>query len=143
MKHYDGGEHGIGVFDYGEDFKIEKTNSGDRLFYIGNEPDGSKIRIPEGIKECEGMFSRNESLTTPPVIPSSVKACNYMFAYCKALKEAPEIPDGVLSCYGMFLGCESLTKKPKIPDSVWNTEEMFDECKNIASDEAEEDKDLE
>ena len=48
--HYSGA---FGDFDYNdEEFAVH----GSSLLYIGKELDGSKIKIPKGVKNCTNMF---------------------------------------------------------------------------------------
>lgn len=145
IKHYSGG---FGEFDY--DTREFEFNDG-FLCYIGTETDGSKIKIPTGIKICRGMFFGYKSLTKapeipnsvidcghmfedcesliiPPVIPDNVKGCDFMFAGCTSLTKVSVIPNGVENCDGMFFDCESLTKVPVIPDSVKDCKRMFYGC---------------
>jgi len=75
--------------------------------YIGTETDGSKIKIPKGIKDCTCMFA-NSDITTPPVIPEGVIDCRHMFHNCRLLTKAPVIPEGVTDYRHMFDGCKSL-----------------------------------
>ena len=136
----------LGKFEYDdEEFEIYRDDDGlayelesyypyyenrDRLTYIGSETDGSKIRIPEGVEDCDSMFEGCTSLETPPVIPKSVKSCFYMFVGCKSLKEAPIIPNGVKNCRGMFCGT-SLETPPVIPEGVENCDSMFNYCTSL------------
>ena len=71
----------LGEFYYNPDeFKICHS---DYLKYVGSETDGSKIKIPQGIKSCNSMFDGCENLITAPSIPEGVKNCNHMFFCCK------------------------------------------------------------
>ncbi len=70
MQHYEGE---FGIFDYDDtefkvvsgdealDYVCEDIGKDSILYYIGKETDGSKIKIPEGIKDCSGMFYGCES----------------------------------------------------------------------------------
>ena len=124
----------LGKFSYDDaDFKISKlygTHGVDYICYIGNETDGSKIKIPKGIKSCYHMFAYN-SLETPPEIPEGVKDCSLMFVDCKNLKIAPAIPEGVKNCNGMFWNCYSLETAPAIPEGVEDCRSMFWNCINL------------
>lgn len=95
------------------------------LKYIGKEIDGSKIKIPEGITDCNDMFSGNRSLKTPPIIPDGVTDCNNMFCECHSLMVAPVIPKGIIDCSYMFDRCWNLEKAPEIPDGVKYCNGMF------------------
>ena len=124
IQHYSGE---LGEFDYDiREFKLDGF-----LYYIGTETDGSKIKIPTGIKICRGMFFGYKSLTKAPEIPNSVKDCGHMFDYCKSLKTPPVIPDSVKGCDSMFAGCTSLTKAPVIPNGVEDCCGMFFNCESL------------
>ena len=88
------------------------------LYYIGKETDGSKIKIPKGIKSCYSMFFGCKNLKTAPQIPNGVEDCTSMFEGCESLKTPPIIGYGIKNCKNMFLGCISLTKAPKYPKSI-------------------------
>ncbi len=130
IKHYKGK---LGEFDYDDsEFELDSNDYHEYMRYIGKETDGSKIKIPEGIEDCESMFSHCESLVKPPVIPKGVKKCRGMFAFCTSLKKAPVIPDGVKECQIMFYCCTSLKKAPIIPKSVERYNRIFNRCsKNV------------
>lgn len=135
--HYNGE---LGVFDYDpEVFQIKNVNTtiGDEtrtttiLRYKGTEIRGSKIKIPKGIVDCNGMFYGANNLITPPVIPNSVKHCDGMFVNCRSLIRMPKIPIGVETCAHMFYKCYSLSKVTKIPYSVTDCYGMFDSCTKL------------
>ena len=68
----------LGEFNYNDrEFDFDKEGY---LRYIGEETDGREIKIPDGIKNCYGMFAWNETLEYPPVIPDSVENCFWMFS---------------------------------------------------------------
>ena len=156
MIHYEGE---LGVFDY-DDKEFEITDyyneayQGQHLHYIGHEPDGSRIKIPDGIKNgyllfggceslkeapaipkgiesCSCMFFDCTSLEKPPIIPESVSDCSYMFFNCTSLKLPPVIPEGVKDCDIMFDQCISLEKPPEIPENVGNCDWMFRGCESL------------
>lgn len=160
IRHYKGP---LGVFDYDDtEFKLERFIEWNEdyeqedvfcLRYIGKETDGSKIKIPEGIKfctrmfmnspietppvipdgviDCDGMFDGCEALKEPPVIPDSVINCNEMFRWCSSLKRAPKIPASVRYCKGMFMGCTSLEEPPVIPNGIKDISRFLSGCKNL------------
>jgi hypothetical protein len=160
IKQYDGQ---LGKFEYDDtEFKhlIFRDGRKECLMYIGNESDGSKIKIPQGIKDCSFMFDRCESLETPPVIPegvedcsvmfsdcrnlevppiipSSVKKCDAMFYYARCMRESPVIPEGVEDCTLMFQGCYNMRSAPVIPHSVKDTTCMFCVCSRKVSEAGE------
>ena len=149
MVHYKGD---IGEFDYDDtefiiydkgaaearhnmivynDYDYSGITFKERLYYIGKETDGSKIKIPDGIFDCSEMFEGDYILKKPPVIPKGVVNCNNMFKGCKLLEKAPVIPESVENCKDMFWGCESLKEAPEIPKSVVNCISMFCDCKSL------------
>lgn len=124
IKHYSGE---LGEFDYDtREFELDGY-----LHYIGTEPDGSKIKIPDGVKKCNGMFADCKFLIKAPAIPDGVKDCTVMFKGCTSLIIAPEIPDSVKDCRFMFYNCESLTTPPVIPNGVENCDSMFSGCESL------------
>lgn len=127
LVHYEGP---LGVFDYDNtEFEVYDGDDFSCLRYIGKElSDGSKIKIPEGIVDCNRMFKHCEHLKQPPVIPYGVKNCEQMFFGCKSLEQPPVIPEGATDCDAMFYRCESLQQLPKLPDSVENSFDIFYGC---------------
>lgn len=126
--HYEGD---LGIFDYDDrEFEFVDEDSEPYLAYVGEETDGSKIKIPEGIKVCNYMFM-NSSIEIPPVIPKGVERCVSMFQDCSDLKSVPVIPEGVVDCKNMFRGCGALKKPPVIPGSVTDCSSMFLKCKSL------------
>jgi len=114
----------LGNFQYDDrEFKLENN----RLYYIGTETDGSKIKIPEGIIDCSFMFM-NSNIVTPPVIPAEVTNCYSMFWNCYSLVETPVIPASVTDCGCMFNGCGSLVQAPVVPSNATNCSYMFADC---------------
>ena len=149
MQHYEGK---LGVFDYDDnEFKLEHVPGKDEsemcLRYIGEEIDGSKIKIPEGIKVCNYMFM-DSPIETPPVIPDGVTDCEGMFYGCKALKEPPVIPNSVINCEPpvlplsftpvpslsfvdterKFLDCKGMEQPPVLHNGIENIDSMFSGC---------------
>jgi len=119
----------LGNFQYDDREFTLKDNC---LHYIGTETDGSKIKIPKGIKDCNSMFYGCRSLVRAPEIPTGVINCDYMFDRCTSLIEAPEIPVGVTKCVYMFFGCSSLLNAPEIPAGVTMCYAMFYGCSSLA-----------
>ena len=110
MMHFKGD---IGEFDYDpEEFRLITTGDIHHLIYTGEETDGSRIHIPEGIISCSGMFKHNVHLKTPPVIPESARFFNSMFYGCSSLTEAPALPKGTCSydTKNMLYGCIHLIR---------------------------------
>ena len=99
----------LGKFEYDDTEFQYHTSEGtpealhfEFFHYIGSETDGSKIKIPDGMINCNKLFESNVHLETPPKIPEGVKNCDLMFHNCYSLKQFPEIPDSVQSYLGMF-----------------------------------------
>jgi len=116
-----------GNFQYDDtEFQLERGC----LHYIGAETDGRKIKIPEGVTNCDSMF-KGCNIVTPPVIPAGVVMCNFMFADCSSLVEPPVIPEGVVDCRYMFRGCTSLVEAPAIPEGVAICTAMFSDCSSL------------
>ena len=67
-------------YDKCDDFTVKY------LHYIGSETDGSKIKIPDGIKSCLGMFAGTD-IESVPAIPDSVVYITDMYLGCKNLKQ--------------------------------------------------------
>lgn len=134
MKHYEGE---LGVFDYDEtQFEITTTVKptyrrsplGDtRLRYIGDETDGSRIVIPDGIVDLTQTFM-NSDLVTPPFIPDGTVRCMETFRGSDNLTQIAELPEGVLETLGMYKGCTSLVNAGSIPSTVINCCGMFYCC---------------
>lgn len=124
LVHYEGN---LGKFDYNpKEFEIDEL-----VRYIGNETDGKKIHIPEGVEDCGGMFFKCKSLTIAPDIPEGVKNCSGMFFLCESLTIAPVIPEEVEDCSGMFYGCTSLRSAPAIPKGVEKCHKVFKGCTSL------------
>ena len=123
MKHHEGE---LGISDYDEtQFRVD----GELLRYIGEETDGSKIKIPDGVVDLAATF-RGSDLVTPPKIPKSVKYCNCTFEE-SSLVTPPVIPEGVVNCENAFRYCRYLTKAAELPEGVLNTENMYLGCLNL------------
>ncbi len=164
-QHYEGK---LGTFDYNdEEFELidEQSFESDGIYgddntgpiflhYIGTEKDGSKIHVPEGLKNADFLFAACDTLVTAPelpegiescvqtfescgslkkpsAIPKGVKNCGGMFWNCESLEEASVIPEGVEQCDLMFRGCEALETAPSVPKGVRNCSEMFRNCRNL------------
>ena len=130
-KKYDGA---IGSFTYDPGmFKLIGGKQLARLVYTGKETDGSKITIPEGVKDCSRMF-QNTKIVTPPVIPEGVMNCESMFEHCLNLEKPPVIPEGVVNCDRMFAG-SMIQEKAVFPDSVQTARNAFKSCPMIPKEE--------
>lgn len=95
VNHYEGI---LGTFDYNtNEWAIaEKKVKGDDgrttevpvLRYIGDEKNGDKIEIPDGVKSLDYSFEGNTKLETVPRIPDSVTSAHAAFMGCDHLKRA-------------------------------------------------------
>lgn len=103
----------------------------DVLRYRGNETDGSKITIPNGIIDCSYMFEKH-SLQTPPIIPVGVRIVNYMFKDCVSLLRGAVFPHGVVSAAFAYQGCRSLQACPGLPKTLEKGQYLFDSCTSLA-----------
>lgn len=126
------------------------------LRYIGDEVDGSKINIPEGLKDGALMFDGNENLRSAPrlpaslesafgmfrdctsmtlarqPIPSNVQDTQFMFAGCRSLTRGPsEVPGTVKDATAMFANCDSMIVTPKLKEGIECTDSMFANCKSL------------
>lgn len=119
----------LGRFSYSEDqFCLSKDVDGNPfLEYIGTEMDGSKIVIPEGIRDATGMF-QDKMITSQPKIPDSVQTADCMFAGCENLVAAGELPNGLTSADYMYACCPSLEKTGILPETLLSAQGMFDGC---------------
>lgn len=89
----------------------------ERLKYIGDETDGSKIQIPKGIKSIRGMFYGCD-LETPPYLNDDIEDCTGAFHGCWALRYPSNIPAACIACSNMFKECNSLENAIPIPITV-------------------------
>lgn len=143
-RHYEGA---LGSFDYDpSQFEVQRVNvpqdvNGeslehdgymDVLRYVGNETDGNKIHIPEGVTNMNMMFM-NTNIVSAPKIPMSVESMFASFASCKELKKANiMIPPKVKSAEFMFANCSQLEHGPGlVPGNVDNVNYMFAACENL------------
>lgn len=112
MKSYDGA---IGKFEYDpKEFKLAGGKHYAMLLYVGKETDGSKIKIPEGIKDCSRMFEYTD-ITVPPVIPDGVEVVDRMFEGT-FIKTRPVFPESVKSSDDVFKGCTYLEEEKEAED---------------------------
>lgn len=134
--HYEGD---LGVFDYdpnqfvmsrvplqGEDGKFRDVQV---LSYRGQETDGSKIQIPEGLVNAQLMFM-NSKIESAPRIPNSVRNMDCMFQNCRHLKTFDSaIPSSVNSMSMTFGNCVRMEKGPEfVPGHVRNANYCFVNC---------------
>lgn len=143
-RHYEGS---LGSFDYDPtqfqlvNVPVPKTMDGQEmphnghmtvLRYIGDETDGVKIQIPEGITNINMMFM-NSKITSAPKIPNSVESMFATFASAHELKTADiAIPKKVSSAEFAFVDCTNLEIGPdKVPGNVKNANYMFAGCSKL------------
>ena len=102
------------------------------LVYIGQETDGSKIHIPDGVRNMAGMFA-NSKLKSAPQIPMGVQNMDMAFMGCENLKSAKiTIPPTVRDMNLTFAGCKNMTKGPVvIPGTVKNADYAFAQCASL------------
>lgn len=97
----------IGSFSYDtSQFAMQKGH----LIYHGKETDGSKIKIPQGVKDISNTFAGSK-LVTPPVIPETVVSMNGAFMGCTSLEKAPAIPNSVITMIDAFKDCPCEQKR--------------------------------
>lgn len=134
----------LGEFDYDpEQFRIQKMNvaqtddfeggSYEVLRYIGKETNGSKITIPEGIKDISEMF-RGSNVVSMPKIPAGVEYANAAFMNCNKLEDSSEypLPDTLKQTAHMFANCKNLRNGVKeLPPSVEDAPCMYLDCEKL------------
>lgn len=138
--HYDGV---LGSFDYDTSmFELHTVDVPETehfpagqyevLRYIGNESDGNKIKIPEGITNTSFMFM-NSGINSMPKIPDGVEIADSMFSGCELMRVADKpFPSSLNSANFMFFGCGALDKGPDlIPGTVKDTNFMFGNCAKL------------
>ena len=123
----------LGEFTYNtEDFEIinKYTPFGviPTLHYRGTETDGTKIKIPNGLRDGSYLFE-NTSIQTPPLLPPSLTLANYMFLDCVSLVRGAILPHGCVSASFMYAGCRSLTSVPRTPNTLKRAQYMCDGCR--------------
>lgn len=112
------------------DFETRYAGSDFYLKYIGEETDGSKIKIPDGIKSIRYMFV-DSNIVIPPVIPNTVTDMDHAFCGSYGLKEPPAIPNSVKKIVCAFECCDNLETAPVIPDSVIDMYKAFSGCEKL------------
>lgn len=138
--HYEGQ---LGVFDFDDrEFQVKQAlrpedeygpNSIQHFMaYIGPETDGSKIHIPEGLRDMTLTFA-GTNIESAPKIPASVEMANCAFMDCHNMKEAKiDLPPMLNEAPFMFANCENLQKGPRtIPGTVKNADYMFAACASL------------
>lgn len=152
---YDPREFQLQVMDVKEDEFGNPATSFPVLKYIGEEMDGSKIQIPEGLQDASFMFEGNQNLKSLPKLPSSVesafcmckdcsnltqaatfmfprklKEAQFMFANCGKLETGPAVVN-VKDATGMFANCPELLTTPKIALGLEYADCMFENCEHL------------
>lgn len=123
----------LGAFTYDPlVFRLDMDIDGkEYLAYTGKERDGSRIRIPDGIRDATGMF-QDRDITSQPRIPDSVVVADCMFAGCDSLKRGGPLPKGLARADYMYACCPSLETVAPLPEGLQSAQGMFDGCKNLA-----------
>ena len=140
MRHYSGE---LGTFDYDDrQFQLQlmekaADKNGDKVSaevirYIGADTDGSKIKIPDGVKNADFMFM-GSNIKSAPSLPVSVESAQATFADCHQLKSAKiSVPPACKNTAFMFSNCENLEKGPRSIPSTCNTMDyMFAGCASM------------
>lgn len=125
------------------------------LKYIGDETDGAKIKIPDGIEDASMMFM-NSSITSMPKLPNSLlnadsmfagcrsltevkvplnrnlKEANFMFFNCPNLEVGPVVlPKSLQDANFMFANCAKLSNTPELQNGIRSAEYMFGSCRSL------------
>ncbi len=130
----------LGDFEYDDsEFKVitEIFPKRDRLIYIGEETDGSKIVIPEGVTDTSFLFADNKKIRTGVTIPDSVTSSEYMYMDCTELEIGSDLSEGIIFADGMYQGCTKLKTVPVINSNLWADIRMFAGCSERIKAEAE------
>lgn len=146
------GSHGDFIFDPDE-FEVTAMDSEASEFccggrshiirYVGNETDGSKIRIPDGLTDGTCMFM-NTDITFMPKLPMSLKFGDAMFMGTKLtsvyqgsvnpVTKRTVLPPGLRSTSFMFANCRDLEIGPMdVPPLVKNADFMFADCGRLVN----------
>lgn len=126
------------------------------LKYVGEETDGAKIKIPEGLQDMSFMFMGDHQLKAAPKIPDSIQRmqgafmdcvsmekgpakvaaydASFAFYNCRSMKEGPKVVDVANSGQYMFGECSSMTNTPKLREGLVNGEYMFAGCAKMAKE---------
>lgn len=96
------------------------------LKYIGEETDGRKIHVPEGVRDASYMFSGTD-LRRAPQLPDSVEIAMMTYMSCPRLKDASaSLPAHLTDASFMFSDCAYLGKGPAhLPDELKYADYMF------------------
>lgn len=122
----------IGNFHYNdEDFEVKEDACGEYLHYIGNETDGSKIKIPPGIENTRFMFAGNNNLESCPDMPWTVRSANGMYMNCTKITKSTNYSKRITSIVSIHEGCTSLVDVEKIADSVIIADNAFKGCTSM------------
>lgn len=116
-----------------EDFGLQPNGNDCYLIYKGSETDGSKIKLPDGIKSMDYMFFCSD-IEMPPIIPNTVESMNYTFSGCIDLKKSPEIPNSVRSMVSTFRQCDSLEELPVLPAGIMHADGSIAQSRRFSTD---------
>lgn len=113
-------------------YRYSETGVFEILVYRGEEMDGSKIVIPDGIKDISYMFE-NALISLPPVIPESVEIMDYTFKDCHLLIAGAGLPVNLKRCGFLYKNCRSLQCGSNMPDTVVSAPYMYDGCTMLSN----------
>ena len=127
----------LGAFTYDPSlFRLDRDLDGkEYLAYAGKETDGSRIRIPDGIRDATGMFPDADN-TSQPAIPDSVTVADCMFAGCDGLRKGGPLPKGLVKADYMYACCPSLQSVEPLPEGLQSAQGMFDGCRSLEKEPA-------
>lgn len=115
----------LGKFEYDDtQFSIADAKYGS-LIYIGEETDGSKIQIPNGVINLTNTFASSD-ITSPPKIPYGVKIMKSTFINTN-IEEMPEIPNTVEIMDFAFAKTKIRDVK-RLPNNLKSSENIFQDC---------------
>lgn len=158
--HYEGY---LGSFDYNtRDFEIayyETEVDGNKvsvptLHYIGDKgtslilssaakiTDGSKIKIPDGLKIGDYMFANDSAITSMPELPNTLESAHGMFMNCTGMTEACsdaldtdgdiKMPSKLKDISWMFAGCSQMTQSfGDLGYEMLDARYAFADCKKL------------
>lgn len=125
------------------------------LLYRGNETDGRKIKIPDGINDISNMFEGTAIESVPAIpegvvharaafkdcakleeggskLPSTLRDMDFMYANCNGMKYGPNrIPKGCETANYAFVGCGGMVNTPAIKSGMKEMDGMFAGCKSL------------
>ncbi len=133
MKQYSGY---LGKFEYDDtQWTVKDSNHSpipgrEILHYVGQETDGSKIVVPDGLIHATALFWHTD-IVTPPVLPASVKDADFVCYHCAHLVEPIVFSENVESIEAAMAGCIQLTMPSEIPSACKNGQNLYNGCKKL------------